>query len=77
MVKSPAHFEQPDTSKGRAATQERDLKPAKSDFKVSVANPHAQAKREGSGFSGNSLWSKVYSDNPAAQPYRNPPQHKY
>jgi hypothetical protein len=78
MVKSPAHFEQPNTSKGRAATQERDLKPGKSDLKTPRdMDWHRQGKESGLGFSGNAIQVNRYADNPAAGEYRNPPEHKY
>src|SRR5262245_28881209 len=78
MTKSPAHWEQRDASAGRAATQEKELKPGKSDLKAPRdMDWHKAAKESGVGFSGNPTVVLVRGDNPAAGEYRNPPEHKF
>jgi hypothetical protein len=78
MVKSPSHWEKPDSSKGAAATREQDLKPGKSDLMTPRDSDwHYAAKQQGVGFSCNAAQVNRYSDNPAAGEYRNPPEHKY
>jgi hypothetical protein len=78
MVKSPAHFEQPNTSKGKAATQERDLKPGKSDLQTPRdMDWHKAGKEQGLGFSNNPVSVLVRGDNPSAQEYRRPSEHNY
>ena len=74
-----AHFEQPNTSKGRAATQERDLKPGKPEHPTPRDQDwfrYAQEKA-GVGFSGNPVDVLVRGDNPAAGEYRRPKEHSY
>jgi hypothetical protein len=79
MVKSPSHWEKPDSSKGAAATHEQDLKPGKSDLKVGRDQDWIRAAKEsGVGFSGNATAVLHRGpDNPAAGEYRSPKEHRY
>jgi hypothetical protein len=74
-----ATWQKPPSNKGAAATREQDLKPGKSDLKVGRDQDWIRAAKEsGAGFSGNA--TAVLNrgpDNPAAQAYRNPPEHRY
>jgi hypothetical protein len=78
MVKSPSHWEKPASDKGSAALEQKQLRPGKSDLPTPRDSDwHKAAKESGVGFSGNPTAVLVRGDNPAAQAYRSPPEHKY
>ena len=73
-----AKWQKPDDSKAVAATREQELKPGKSDLKAPRDSDwHFTGKQQGRGFSGCAVQVNRYSDNPAAQPTRQVPEHKY
>ena len=77
MAKSPAHWEQPASDKASAAAEEKQLRPGKSDLQAPRdMDWHRAAKESGVGFTCNPVSVPVRGDNPAAQAYRNPPEHK-